>query len=310
MSERLPFLKFYPGDWMQDAALRTCSVAARGLWIDVLSAMHANTNRRGYLELPTGRPMLSCHVARIVGTTEQETEVLLAELEDAGVFSRTKDGTIYSRRMVRDDRQLQDDVKNGRRGGNPRLKGGVNPPVNPPVNPEANPPLKARSQKSEVRSQIPDADGLLIPLGSSTNTSPVLTTHVATDGGNPPPAAPPPPQTTGGKVGWDAGTGFTGISVGIRLAWERAFPACDIDAELAKAHAWMLANPKKIKRNWQRFLHEWLTRTQDRGGTGTQAGNRAPRAVVPPAPPVKTLPEIIAEARQKAQQNGVVHERR
>jgi len=97
--------------------------------------------------------MLSCHVARIVGTTEQETEVLLAELEDAGVFSRTKDGTIYSRRMVRDDRQLQDDVKNGRRGGNPRLKGGVNPPVNPPVNPEANPPLKARSQKSEVRSQ-------------------------------------------------------------------------------------------------------------------------------------------------------------
>jgi len=306
VSERLPFLKFYPGDWMQDAALRTCSVAARGLWIDVIAAMHANTNRRGYLELPTGKPMLACHVARIVGATEPEAAVLLAELEDAGVFSRTKEGTIYSRRMVRDDRQLQDDVKNGKRGGNPRLKGGVNPPVNPPVNPEANPPLKARSQKSEVRSQIPDADGLLIPLGSSTNTSPVLTTHVATDGGNPPPAAAAtPPKKLSLKFEWDPEHGFVNVPIPIRMGWERAFPACNIDAELAKAHAWMQANPTKIKKNWAMFLQRWLAKEQDRGGTGSPPGNRAPRAVVEPAQVPKSLSQIIAERQAAAKQNGV-----
>jgi len=249
--------------------------------------------------------MLACHVARIVGATEPEAAVLLAELEDAGVFSRTKEGTIYSRRMVRDDKQLQDDVKNGRRGGNPRLKGGVNPPVNPPVNPEANPPLKARSQKSEVRSQIPDADGLLIPLGSSTNTSPVLTTLVATDGGNPPPAAPATPPKVDLKFSWDPMHGFVNVPIPIRMGWERAFPACDIDAELAKAHAWMQANPKKKKSNYAAFLRNWLEKSQDRGGTGSAPSNRVPRPTAPPAEPPKTLSQIIAERQAAAKQNGV-----
>jgi hypothetical protein len=42
-------------------------------------------------------------LARIVGSTRKEVDALLAELHDAGVFSRTSDGVNHSRRMVRDE---------------------------------------------------------------------------------------------------------------------------------------------------------------------------------------------------------------
>lgn len=42
-------------------------------------------------------------LARMVGSPPKEVKCLLAELERAGVFSRTKKGTIFSRRMVRDE---------------------------------------------------------------------------------------------------------------------------------------------------------------------------------------------------------------
>lgn len=41
-------------------------------------------------------------LARMVGSQVKKVTRLLAELETAGVFSRTQEGTIYSRRMVRD----------------------------------------------------------------------------------------------------------------------------------------------------------------------------------------------------------------
>jgi len=31
--------------------------------------------------------------------------------------------------------------------------------------------------------------------------------------------------------------------------------------------AWLVANPKQRKKNYQRFITNWLSREQDRGGT-------------------------------------------
>jgi len=50
----------------------------------------------------------------------------------------------------------------------------------------------------------------------------------------------------------------------LRSTWESAYPAVDIDGELAKASAWLLANPKNAKSNYARFLNSWLTRAQDK----------------------------------------------
>ena len=50
------------------------------------------------------RPILPAVLARMVGGTAEDVERLLAELEDAGVFSRTPEGVIFSRRMVQDEK--------------------------------------------------------------------------------------------------------------------------------------------------------------------------------------------------------------
>jgi len=45
---KLPAFQFYPGDWLKDAALARCTPATRGVWMDLLCAMH-DLNRSGEL---------------------------------------------------------------------------------------------------------------------------------------------------------------------------------------------------------------------------------------------------------------------
>jgi hypothetical protein len=95
-----PWMKFYPADWRADQALRVCSLAARGLWMEMLCVMH-NAEQYGHLLL-NGRPVTDAQLAMLAGTTPDQIPVLLGELEAAAVFSRTQKGVIYSRRMTRD----------------------------------------------------------------------------------------------------------------------------------------------------------------------------------------------------------------
>jgi len=84
-------------------------------------------------------------------------------------------------------------------------------------------------------------------------------------------------------VSWSADAGWKGITDADRQEWRLAYPACDLTAELAKATAWLKANPAKAhKSNWRRFVVSWLTRSQDRGGT-----NRTPGARPDDKPPAK-----------------------
>jgi hypothetical protein len=121
-----PWMKFFPTDWRADPALRMCSLAARGLWIEMLSIMH-EADPRGSL-LINGNTISDKQLAGLCGATLRVTIDLLTELEAAGVFSRTEDGTIFSRRMKRDDAKAERDKANGNAGGNPWLKARVNPP--------------------------------------------------------------------------------------------------------------------------------------------------------------------------------------
>lgn len=124
MTER-PWMKFFPGDWRADPRLRSCSIAARGLWMEMICIMH-EASPRGSL-LVNGKQVNLTHMLGLMGVAPKDATVLLAELEDAGVFSRDDDGTIYSRRMRREARQSADAKAYGKLGGNPRLKGGVKP---------------------------------------------------------------------------------------------------------------------------------------------------------------------------------------
>lgn len=97
--------KFWWQDWQADQALRSCSIAARGLWMDMLCIAH-NGTPRGHVTI-NGQAVAPKRLATLAGIVEKECTKLLAELEEAGVFSRTEDGTIYSRRMVRDTGQSE-----------------------------------------------------------------------------------------------------------------------------------------------------------------------------------------------------------
>lgn len=162
MSERRqPWMKWYPADWRADPGLRMCSFAARGLWADLLALMHEG-EPYGHLTI-NGRVPTSRKLAVMLGGTAKEIDALIAELMDAGVPSRTDDGVIYSRRMVRDKAKQDTDRANGKGGGNPRLKGSDNPEPKPPViggdkpgdKRGVNPPVKA--QKLEARGQTPES---------------------------------------------------------------------------------------------------------------------------------------------------------
>jgi hypothetical protein len=49
--------------------------------------------------------------------------------------------------------------------------------------------------------------------------------------------------------------------------WEKAYPAVDITQELSKMADWLISNPEKKKKNYRRFITNWLSRTQERGGS-------------------------------------------
>lgn len=124
-----PAFQFYPGDWQHDVALRTCTLEARGLWIEMMCTMHQG-NPYGYLVL-NGNPIDSGQLARMVGATAKEVEKGLKQLETAGVFSRDSEGRIFSRRMVKDERIREVRARSGALGGNPQL---LNREVNQVVN--------------------------------------------------------------------------------------------------------------------------------------------------------------------------------
>ena len=118
--DKKPSFQWYPGDWLKDPAVRSVSLAARGLWTDLLCLMW-QAPRRGYLELG-GSPVNAEQIARMTGCSTDEVTRLLRELENSGVYSLSEHGTIYSRRIVRDERKrtlCSEAGKNG--GGNPVL---------------------------------------------------------------------------------------------------------------------------------------------------------------------------------------------
>ncbi len=48
--------------------------------------------------------------------------------------------------------------------------------------------------------------------------------------------------------------------------WEEAYPAVDIKQELLKIKAWLVSNPEKKKKNYKRFINNWVVKVQDKGG--------------------------------------------
>lgn len=114
-----PAFQWYPGDAQRDTALRACPLEARGLWREMLDLMH---DGEPYGHLTAGGVAIdTATLAGMAGIAPRKCTSLLHELERRGVFSRTKDGVIFSRRMVKDEHIRTVRAQSGRLGGNPDL---------------------------------------------------------------------------------------------------------------------------------------------------------------------------------------------
>lgn len=172
---RRPAFQFYPADWRKDSALQSCSTAAKGLWIEMMCIAH-ECSPYGVLSI-NGKAMTAPQIARLAGETEKVAAKLIAELEGAGVLSRTEQGAIYSRRMVKDEQVREARAKGGEagaehgaKGAEHGAKGGRPPKENPPsetsegglkggYSPENKPPPSTSSSSSSSKHSVANATG-------------------------------------------------------------------------------------------------------------------------------------------------------
>lgn len=146
---KLPYMQFYPGDWLSDPALRACSMAAKGLWIDLLCLMWESPER-GVLRSKSGSKTVPKRIAMMLGLKPFSCQKLIQELEENGVLSRDENGEIFSRRMVREEHLRRIRQEAGRKVGNPNL-------VNQNANQNPTKTLKySRSHIPYTRSHIKD----------------------------------------------------------------------------------------------------------------------------------------------------------
>jgi hypothetical protein len=116
----LLWAKFYWTDWLSDIAVRRCSLAARGLWMDML-CIAAQHDPIGYVAV-NGEACTNEDIARVSGSSIETVDDLIKELERNGVFSRDRKGKIYNRRMINDAKKRKIARENGKNGGNPSLR--------------------------------------------------------------------------------------------------------------------------------------------------------------------------------------------
>lgn len=152
-----PAFQFYPGDWRKDVELRACSLAARGLWIDLMCVAH-ECEPYGHLML-NGKPMTLAKIAGQIGVPASQVKKLLDELLENGVARKTPQGVIYSKRMVDDERLRAIRAEGGKAGAEHGVKGGshgvkggrpsiVKGGLETPLQQDQNPPPSSSSASS------------------------------------------------------------------------------------------------------------------------------------------------------------------
>lgn len=97
---KLPAFQFYPGDWLKDPELRSCSPAARAAWIDFLCYLFLGPTRYSFLQA-----QFSAAIRCAAKLLHVRTEVV-QELIDKRVCKQSKRrGILFSARLLRDERE-------------------------------------------------------------------------------------------------------------------------------------------------------------------------------------------------------------
>lgn len=234
-----PAFQFYPGDWQKDTALRCCSAAARGIWIDLLCMMY-EAPQRGVLRTKSGQKLSPISIKTLSSSIAGCCPKLIQELIDNGVVRvARKDGALYSKRMIRDELRHRHWTMNGKKGGSkPKAK-----PKQTGSKTQANTQANRRSSSSSSTS-----------VNNNINT---ITTTRANDPPNVTPLSKPPSHEL--KTLVETWNGFArqkanADDIGIEYAYTQAVARWGGDAILAAIENYRQALLLPHSQAWDRPL--------------------------------------------------------
>ena len=124
--------------------------------MDMICHMHEG-NPYGYLKVGD-KVILPSNLARMVGESLEVVEEWLKELKEANVYDIAMDGSMCSRRMIRDENLRQIRASGGKLGGNPNLKlvGKVNLEDNQEVKQKSTPSSSSSSSSKKIKQKPPE----------------------------------------------------------------------------------------------------------------------------------------------------------
>jgi hypothetical protein len=114
------WIKLWRHSLWSDPALQVCSKSAQWFWIKLFTTVMEDATPYGHL-LINGKPATLNQLAAIAGEPIEIVGQWLQELETNGVYSRTPEGVVYSRKMVTIARLSAIRGAAGHLGGNPVL---------------------------------------------------------------------------------------------------------------------------------------------------------------------------------------------
>lgn len=133
-----PSTIIYWNDLENDEHLRTCSLAAKGLWDHHMLPIAARSDEPGVVLLGKHPSRmdgdLPALLARATGEAPDVIASLLRELVDSGAASIDGQGRVYNRRMVREEARRQQLAAAGRKGGKAPRKPKADPKQTPQQN--------------------------------------------------------------------------------------------------------------------------------------------------------------------------------
>ena len=127
-----PWFPFYWKDWNNNIELKMCSLAAKGLLIDIMSILWQEGGRLHQLK-GMDKAELKGRLILMLGVTHADGMKAIDELLEANRISFDEEGVLYCRKLVEIHEKQAKLSEAGKKGGNPKLKPQVKPPLKPKV---------------------------------------------------------------------------------------------------------------------------------------------------------------------------------
>lgn len=246
------YFKFISKDWLTDMDLRQCSLAAQGLWINILALMQANEKKPGYLAYGSFDAFVN-FLSVALGKAVEDVKPAFQELLDADMGSLNRPKTLYFSSRQKREKEMQKACSEAGKKGADRRYQNKKSAVNTRVNDDSIPHGVGDGVSHR------HGDGL---YNYNSNSNSNYNSQGEMQEGE------WKSNDAGKRIRWNPTDGFTGITEADRRAWSEAFPDCIVDRQLANAHLWLDADHTQAKKysSWPRFLRNWMQRSQEAGG--------------------------------------------